>query len=219
MAKSFLLTDALHDYLVAHMEPPDEIQRALIDETRALGEASRMQIAPEQGAFMALIARMLGAHEVIEIGTFTGYSSLALARALPPRPSGRLVCLDASEEWTAIARRYWARAGVDDRVELRIGPALESLQAIPKFEQFELAFIDADKANYRSYYEELVPRLRTNGVILADNVLWGGRVADPDNDDENTVALRAFNDHVAADERVESVILPLSDGVTFIRKR
>ncbi len=215
--KSFLLDDRLHEYLLAHASPPDEIGAALIEETAALGGIAVMQIAPEQGALMALLAAAVGAREVVEVGTFTGYSALCLARALPP--DGRLLCLDISEEWTSIGRRAWAAAGVDGKIELRLGPALESLRALPEVERFDLAFIDADKANYAGYYAELLPRVRRNGLILVDNVLWSGAVVDPARDDADTVAIRAFNDLVAADERVESTILTVADGLTVIRKR
>jgi caffeoyl-CoA O-methyltransferase len=215
--KSFFLDDTVHGYLMAHTTPPDAVGRALIEETAALGGIARMQISPEQGAFMALLAAAVGARNIVEVGTFTGYSALCLARALPP--GGRLLCLDVSEEWTSIGRRAWAAAGVDDRIELRIGPALDSLRALPATEQFDLAFIDADKPAYPDYYRELLPRLRTNGLILVDNVLWHGAVVDPARDDADTVAIRAFNDLVAADESVESTILTVGDGLTLIRKR
>lgn len=215
--KSFLFDDRLHDYLLAHSAAPDEVAEALIAETAALGDIAGMQIAPEQGAFMALLAGALGARDIVEVGTFTGYSALCLARALPP--GGRLLCLDVSQEWTAIGRRAWRAAGVADRIELRIGAALDTLRALPRTERFDLAFIDADKPNYAAYYTELLPRLRRNGVILVDNVLWSGAVVDPERDDTHTVAIRAFNDLVAADGRVESTILTVADGLTMIRKR
>jgi caffeoyl-CoA O-methyltransferase len=176
-----------------------------------------MQISPEQGAFMTILTRMLGAREAVEIGTFTGYSSLSIARGLAP--DGHLLCCDLSEEWTAMARAAWAKAGVEDVVELRIAPALETLRSLPGDPVIDLAFIDADKAGYVGYYEELLPRLRPNGVILVDNVLWSGRVFDPSVTDEDTAAIRAFNDQTAADPRVESTILTLGDGLTVIRKR
>jgi caffeoyl-CoA O-methyltransferase len=215
--KSFLLDDRMHSYLLAHSAPVDEVAAQLIKETAELGEISRMQIAPEQGALMGLLATALGAREIVEVGTFTGYSALCLARALPA--DGRLLCLDISEKWTSIGQRAWAAAGVDDRIELRIGPALDSLRALPETERFDLAFIDADKPSYAAYYAELLPRVRRNGLILVDNVLWSGAVADPERDDTDTNAIRAFNDLVAADERVESTILTVADGLTVIRKR
>jgi caffeoyl-CoA O-methyltransferase len=215
--KSFLLDDRLHGYLMAHAAPIDDVAGALITETSALGDISGMQIAPEQGAFMALLVAATGARDILEVGTFTGYSALCLARALPS--DGRLLCLDINEEWTSIGRRAWRAAGVGDKIELRLGPALESLRALPGAEQFDMAFIDADKPNYGAYYAEILPRVRANGLILVDNVLWSGAVVDPERDDRNTVAIREFNDMVAADTRVESTILAISDGLTLIRKR
>lgn len=215
--KSFFLTKPVHDYLVAHAPPLDDLQRDLIAETEALGGISMMQIAPEQGAFMTLLTRLIGARHAIEVGTFTGYSAMSIARGLPD--DGTLLCCDVNEGWTAIARKYWERAGVDDKIELRIAPAVETLRSLPAGERFDLAFIDADKPNYPHYYAEVLARLRPNGVILVDNTLWGGAVADPKATDDNTRAIRAFNDAVAADERVESTILTLGDGLTVIRKR
>jgi predicted O-methyltransferase YrrM len=215
--KSFFLTKPVHDYLVAHAPPLDDLQRDLIAETEALGGISMMQIAPEQGAFMTLLARLIGARHAIEVGTFTGYSAISIARGLPD--DGALLCCDVNEEWTAIARKYWERAGVDDKIELRIAPAIETLRSLPAGERFDLAFIDADKPSYPRYYEEVLVRLRPNGVILVDNTLWGGAVADANATDDNTKAIRAFNDAIAADDRVESTILTVGDGLTLIRKR
>ena len=215
--KSFFLTKPVHDYLVAHAPPLDDVQRDLIAETEALGGISMMQIAPEQGAFMTLLTRLIGARHAIEVGTFTGYSSLSIARGLPD--DGTLFCCDVNEEWTAIARKYWERAGVDDKIELRLAPAIETLRSLPAGERFDLAFIDADKPNYPHYYEEVLARLRPNGVILVDNTLWAGGVADANATDDNTKAIRPFNDAVAADERVEGVILTLGDGLSLLRKR
>lgn len=214
--KSFFLTKDLHDYLVAHIPPLDDVQRDLIAETEALGGISMMQIAPEQGAFMTLLTRLVGARRAVEVGTFTGYSALSIARGLPA--DGALLCCDVSEEWTATARKYWERAGVDGKIELRIAPALETLRSLPAGEQFDLAFIDADKENYPNYYEEVLARLRPNGVILVDNTLWMGAVLDPNATDQQTTTIRAFNDAVAADERVDSVILTIGDGLTLARK-
>ena len=204
------------DYVAARTTPPDEIQEALIDETAALPQA-QMQISADQGVLMAMLVRLVDARFVVEIGTFTGYSSLAIARALPP--GGRLLCCDVSEDFTAIARRYWERAGVADRIELRIAPAIETLQSLPADTVIDLAFIDADKTSYRAYYEELLPRLKTNGLILIDNTLWSGTVARDEPRDANTVALRELNDFIASDTRVDSYILPISDGLTIVRKR
>jgi caffeoyl-CoA O-methyltransferase len=215
--KSFFLTKPVHDYLVAHAPHLDDVQRDLIAETEALGGISMMQIAPEQGAFMTLLTRLLDARHAIEVGTFTGYSAISIARGL--REDGTLLCCDVNEEWTAIARKYWERAGVDDKIELRIAPAIQTLRSLPAGERFDLAFIDADKPNYPAYYEEVLSRLRRNGVILVDNTLWGGAVVDAKATDDNTRAIRAFNDGVAADDRVESTILTVGDGLTLIRKR
>ena len=215
--KSIQMTAALHAYLVSHGTPPDEIQRALIDETQLLGNISVMQIAPEQGAFMTLLARILGARRAIEVGTFTGYSALCLARGLPD--DGELICCDVSEEWTSVGRRYWERAGVAHKIDLRIGPAIETLGDLADGPSFDLAFIDADKTAYIAYFEALLPLMRAGGVILVDNVLWKGAVVDPQADDANTVAIRRFNDSVAADPRVDCVMLPIADGLTLLRKR
>ena len=216
--KSFNLTADIHDYLMAHSTPVDELQAALIAETaEATGDRARMQIAPEQGIFMTLLTRAVGARDAVEVGTFTGYSSLAVARALPS--DGHLLCCDVSEEWTAIAQRYWARAGVADRITLAIGPAADTLAGLADEPQFDLAFIDADKTGYSRYFDELVPRMRAGGLILVDNVLWGGSIVDQRDTSPDTVALRAFNDQVVADERVECVMLAISDGLTIIAKR
>jgi len=215
--KSFLLTAELASYLVGHGSPPDAVQRALIEETRGLGPVAGMQVAPEQGAFLTLLTRLIGARSAVEVGTFTGYSALCIARGLPA--DGHLLCCDVSEEWTAIARRAWQQAGVADRIELRIGPGAETLRSLPAEETIDLAFIDADKPGYPVYYEELLSRLRPNGVLLVDNVLWDGRVIQTDATDDNTVAIKAFNDMVAADDRVEAVMLPIADGLTLCRKK
>ena len=214
--KSFHLPPAVHEYLLRHGSPPDALAQELIEETRRLGGISLMQIAPEQGAFLTLLTRAIGARRAVEVGTFTGYSALCIARGLPA--DGRLLCCDVSEEWTAIARRYWDRAGLADRIELRLGPAAETLAALPAEPVFDLAFIDADKGGYPAYYEAILPRLRPGGLILVDNVLWFGRVADPAADDEATAQIRAFNAKVAADPRVEAVLLPIGDGLTIVRK-
>jgi caffeoyl-CoA O-methyltransferase len=215
--KSHFLSPAVHEYLVAHGTPPDAVQQELIEATQALGSLSIMQIAPEQGAFLTLLARAVGAREAVEVGTFTGYSALCLARGLAE--GGRLLCCDVSEEWTSIGRRFWEKAGVAHKIDLRLGPAAETLRALPAEERFDLAFIDADKPGYPVYYEEILRRLRPGGLILADNVLWFGRVADPSATDEQTAAIRRFNELVARDPRVECVMLPISDGLTLLRKR
>src|SRR3954447_15648893 len=162
--KSFLLTADLSSYLVGHGSPPDALQLALIDETAALGPIAGMQVAPEQGAFLTLLTRLIGARSAVEVGTFTGYSALCIARALPA--DGHLLCCDVSEEYTSVARRYWERAGVTDRIELRIAPAVETLQSLPAEPHLDFAFIDADKTGYPTYYEEIVTRTRTGGLIV-----------------------------------------------------
>jgi caffeoyl-CoA O-methyltransferase len=215
--KSFLLSRDVHDYLVEHGNPPDDVQRALIAETAALGPIARMQVAPEQGALLTFLTAALGVRFAVEVGTFTGYSALCIARGLAP--GGRLLCCDVSEEWTDIARRAWEHAGVADRIELRLAPALDTLRSLPAGPAVDLAFIDADKPSYPAYYEELLARLSPRGVLLVDNVLWSGRVVGTEAADEQTEAIRAFNDLVAADSRVEAVMLPVSDGLTLVRRR
>lgn len=215
--KSFLLSPEVHSYLVAHGMPPDRVQQALIDETRALGDIAEMQVAPEQGAFLTLFTRLIGAEQALEVGTFTGYSALCIARGLPE--GGRLVCCEVNEEWAAIARRHWEEAGVASRIELRMGPALATLQSMPEEPAFDLAFVDADKEGYSDYYEAVLARLRPNGAMLVDNVLWGGRVVGPAGADDRTEVIRAFNDRVAADNRVDCVMLPIADGLSLVRRR
>ena len=215
--KSFLLTEPLHDYLMANGTRPDAVQQRLIDETAALGGISGMQIAPEQGVFLSMLCQVAGVRRAVEVGTFTGYSALCIARALPA--DGSLLCCDVNEEWTAIGRRYWDEAGVGARITLELGPAIDTLRALPAGEAFDLAFIDADKPGYARYFEELVPRMRPGALVLVDNVLWSGRVIEPDDDSTDTVALRAFNDQVVADPRVESVMLAVGDGLSVIAVR
>ena len=215
--KSFVLGRDVHDYLVAHSTPVDDVRRRLIDETAKLGQVSGMQVAPEQSLFLTLLTRALGVRSGVEVGTFTGLSALSIAAGLAE--GGRLVCCDVSEEWTSIGRPYWEEAGVADRIDLRIAPAAETLRALPSEPTIDLCFIDADKPGYVTYWDELVPRMRPGGVLLVDNVLWSGRVVDESTDDENTVAVRRFNDHAAADDRVELVVLPIADGLTMATKR
>jgi caffeoyl-CoA O-methyltransferase len=214
--KSFHLPADIHAYLVDHGTAPDAVQRALIDETRALGDISIMQIAPEQAALLTLLVALTGARFAVEVGTFTGYSALCISRGL--QPGGRLVCCDVNEEWTAVARRAWEQAGVADRVDLRLAPAIETLRALPPEAVVDFAFIDADKPSYVDYYEELLPRLRVGGLLVADNVLWFGRVVDPAATDPDTRAIRRFNDHVRDDPRTEVVMLPVGDGLTIARR-
>lgn len=215
--KSFFLSPEMHAYVVAHGMPPDEIANALIEETSRLGDISRMQIAPEQGAFLTLLARLIGAQRAIEVGTFTGYSALCIARGLPDH--GRVVCCDVSEEWTRIGVPYWSKAGVSHKIDLRLAPAAETLRSLPSDPVFDLAFIDADKPGYPTYFEEVLARLRPGGVIVVDNVLFLGTVIDPSVSNETVDAIRAFNDLVASDPRVDCVMLPVADGLTLLRKR
>ena len=215
--KSFFLGAEIHEYLVAHGTPPDPVQQRLIEATAALGGISMMQISPEQGAFMTLLTQLMDVQLAVEVGTFTGYSALCIARGL--RSGARLICCDVSEEWTALARHAWEDAGIADRIDLRIAPAIETLAALPADTVIDLAFIDADKPNYANYFEAILARMRPGGLILVDNVLWSGAVIDTNATDENTVAIRAFNDVVAADDRVDTVMIPLGDGITFLRKR
>jgi caffeoyl-CoA O-methyltransferase len=216
--KSEHLSEALHAYLVAQGMAPDQVQLDLIAETRAAlpGQAG-MQIAPEQAAFMTILTRLIGASRAVEVGTFTGYSALAMARGLSA--GGRLLCCDVSEEYTAIARKYWERAGVADQIDLVIAPAVETLRALPADQSFDLAFIDADKEGYVDYWEEIVPRIRSNGVILVDNTLSHGRVIDESTHGSSAVqGILRFNEHARVDDRVELVLLPVGDGLTFARK-
>ncbi len=215
--RTAFLDEALAAYVASHSTGPDEVQRELIAATAALGDAGIMQIGTAQGALMTLLTTLLRPRFAVEVGTFTGYSALAVAKALPP--GGRLLCCDISQEWTTIAREHWERAGVADRIDLRIAPALDTLRALPPEPAVDLAFIDADKASYIAYYEELVPRLSARGVILVDNALWGGHVADPAHTDPTTEQLRAFNAHVIADERVLVALLPVGDGLSMVARR
>ncbi|HEX5314757.1 MAG TPA: class I SAM-dependent methyltransferase [Gammaproteobacteria bacterium] len=218
-AHTLPLTETLYRYLLDHSlrEPP--VLARLREETQLMAQAS-MQISPEQGQFLAMLVRLIGARRCLEVGSFTGYSSTAVALALPP--DGRLLCLDVSEVWTARARRAWQQAGVENKVELRLAPARESLEALiagGAGETFDFAFIDADKTNYLHYYEAALALLRPGGLIAVDNVLWGGSVADPADQSEDTIAIRAFNDALHADRRVDLSLLSIGDGLTLARKR
>jgi predicted O-methyltransferase YrrM len=209
------LTPELHAYLLEHSTPPDEVTAELIAETRAsLPGNATMQVGSEQAAFMRMLTSVMGVRRAVEVGTFTGLSALSIARGLAD--GGRLICFDISEQFTDVARRYWKRAGVDDRIELRIGPAAERLKELPDEPHLDLAFIDADKENYPRYWNELVPRIRPNGLVLVDNTLWSGRVVHPQS--ANDQAIADFNNMALADKRVELVILPISDGLTMARK-
>jgi caffeoyl-CoA O-methyltransferase len=210
------LTPELYAYVLEHNPPLDPVQDELVEITRArFGDAAAMQSAREQGPLLAFLVRLTGARQVVEVGTFTGFSALSMAQALPA--DGRLIACDISEEWTAVAREAWAEAGVADRVDLRIAPALDTLRALPRDQWIDLVYLDADKANYVVYWEELVPRMRPGGIIAADNTLFHGRVVDQ-HATGDTAGIRAFNDRVASDERVEALLLTVADGLTLARK-
>ena len=213
--RTLLLTDDVVEYIHRYGVREHPVLARLRERTASLPEHD-MQIGPEQGAFMALLVRLMGARRLIEIGTFTGYSSTAMALALPD--DGRILCCDVSREWTDIARQAWADAGVADKVELRLAPATETLATLDD-DSFDLAFIDADKQNYDAYYEGCLRVVRPDGLILIDNVLWSGDVADPSVDNANVRAIRAIDEKVAADERVDHVLLPLADGLTLAMVR
>jgi len=217
--RSISLSDDLYDYLLSVSLRESGLQRRLRDETAA-NPMSRMQISPEQGQFMALLARLIGARRCLEVGVFTGYSSLAVALALPA--DGSIVACDVSEEWTAVARRYWTEAGVADKIDLRLAPALETLDSLLAAGgggSFDFAFIDADKTNYLGYYERALELLRPGGLVAVDNTLWSGRVAQPEVVDPDTVALRHFNERLRRDDRVDLSLLPVGDGLTLARKK
>ena len=212
------LSPELHAYLVAHSSPVDPVLAGLADETlQRYPDSAEMQIGPEQGTFMTLLTQVSGARRAIEVGTFTGYSSICLARGLTD--DGGLICCDVSEEWTALARQYWQKAGVADRIELRLGPGLETLRALPEGAQFDLAFIDADKPGYVGYWDQIVPRITPGGVILVDNTLSHGRVVDTADHDASVQGIRDFNARARADDRVDLVLLPVGDGLTLARRR
>jgi caffeoyl-CoA O-methyltransferase len=215
--RSFFLEESLHDYVLDNTTAGDAVDASLSAATRELGGVARMQVARDQGAFLSMLVSAVRPRLAVEVGTFTGTSSLAIARALPD--GGRLLCCDVSEEWTAIARRHWEAAGVSDRIDLVIAPAIQTLRALADDTQVDFAFIDADKTGYLAYYEELVPRLSDHGLLVVDNVLWSGRVMDTSILDDDTVALREFNARVVADDRVEVVMLSIGDGVSVVRRR
>jgi caffeoyl-CoA O-methyltransferase len=217
--KTLGLDNQLYDYLLSASLRESEILQQLREETARLPNAV-MQIAPEQGQFMALLVQLLGATKTLEVGVFTGYSSLCVALALPP--NGKIVACDVSEEYTTVARRYWEAAGVTDKIDLRLAPALETLDELLASEQaetFDFAFIDADKRNYEGYYERSLQLIRPGGLIAIDNVLWSGRVADPQVHDNSTQALRALNEKLHHDERVTLSLVPIADGLTLALKR
>lgn len=213
------LNETLYQYLLDHSVRESTLMRRLREVT-AQQEMSRMQIAPEQGQFMALLVELMGAERIIEVGTFTGYSALCMAQAMPE--NGELVCCDVSKEWTDIGRRFWREAGVEERIRLHLAPALDTLDSLIEHGRtgnFDMAFIDADKTNYLNYYERCRTLLRRGGLLLFDNTLWDGAVADPDVQDADTRALRELNDTLRTDERVSISLVPIGDGLTLARKR
>ena len=220
MSRSTLkLTDSVYDYMLEHSLRESDACRLLREETAPM-KMGMMQVSPEQGQFMAFLVRLTGTRRALEIGTFTGYSALCVAQALPS--DGRLVCCDVSEEWTSVGQRYWQSAGVSDKIDLKIGPATETLQALREDGEegrYDFAFIDADKENYLVYYENVLSLLRTGGVLLIDNVLWGGSVANPGKNDDDTNAIRTLNQHLHGDDRVLLSMLPVGDGLTLVMKQ
>jgi len=218
-AKSLGLPDDLHGYLVRVGVREPEVLRRLREYTATLPEHD-MQIAPEQGAFMAWLAELVEPRRCLELGTFTGYSALAVALALPP--DGRILCCDVSAEWTGVALRFWAEAGVSDRIELRLGPALATLDGLladGEAGRIDFVFVDADKSEYPAYYDRLIQLVRPGGIMLWDNVFWGGEVIRPEIDDPGVRGIRALNERLASDERVSLAMLPVADGLTLVRKR
>ena len=222
MSKFTPIDERLHDYLVRYGARQDDVLREIQAETAAMGDVAEMQIAPDQGAFMTVLARAIGATEALEVGTFTGYSAISIARGLAP--GGRLMCLELDEEYAEVAARNFERAGVAERIEILVGPAADSLRALPERELFDLVFIDADKTGYPEYFEASLRRTRPGGLILLDNVLGGGAIASPDDEvpegwRESVIALRALNEKLAVDERVDLAMVGIADGITIARKR
>jgi caffeoyl-CoA O-methyltransferase len=218
VARSEFIKPEIAEYAAAHSGSPDEVQQSLQDVTRErFGARAGMQIGHDQALFMEMLTRAMGVKTAVEIGTFTGYSALAVARGLAP--GGKLYCFDISDEWTSVGREHWKRAGVEDRIELTLGSALESLAKLPSGLVFDLAFIDADKDNYARYFEALLPRMRPGALLLIDNTLWSGKVLDDSINDADTAALRDLNNLLVADSRVTVVQLPLGDGVSVVQKR
>ena len=217
MAKITALTQDLYRYMIGHRSAEDQVLTDLRRETlRVVSDKAGMMISEEQGILLRMLVAAVAPKLVVEVGTFTGYSALCMAQALPK--GGRVLCCDVSDEWTSVGKPYWRRAGVADRIDLRIAPALETINGLPANEEVDFAFLDADKCNYVQYFEAIVPKLRTNGLIAADNVLWHNWSMDAHNQDPETVGIREFNDHVLRDDRVETVMLHVGDGLTLIRK-
>ena len=215
--RSFFLEDELLDYIMSHSAPADQLQEALIEETAELGWVARMQISVDQGNFLTMLVKAIRPKFAVEIGTFTGFSSISIARGLPE--DGSLLCCDVSEKWTAIARTYWERAGLSDKIELVLAPAMETLDNLSEDTKIDFAFIDADKGNYKNYYEAVLSRLSNHGMIVIDNVLWSGRVIDESANDEDTHAIKDFNSHIRNDDRVTCTMLSIGDGVSLIQKK
>ena len=217
MAKITALTQDLYRYMIGHRSAEDQVLTDLRRETlRVVSDKAGMMISEEQGILLRMLVAAAAPKLVVEVGTFTGYSALCMAQALPK--GGRVLCCDVSDEWTSVGKPYWRRAGVADRIDLRIAPALETIRSLPVNEEVDFAFLDADKCNYVQYFEAIVPKLRTNGLIAADNVLWHNWSMDAHNQDPETVGIREFNEHVLRDDRVETVMLHVGDGLTLIRK-
>ncbi len=215
--RSFFLEDDLLDYIMLHSGPADQIQEALIEETVELGWVARMQISVDQGNFLTMLVKAIRPKFAVEIGTFTGFSSISIARGLPE--NGSLLCCDVSEKWTAIARTYWKKAGLNEKIDLVLAPAMETLDSLPEDTEIDFAFIDADKGNYKNYFEAVLSRLSDHGMIVVDNVLWSGRVIDERANDEDTLAIKDFNSHIRNDDRVTCTMLSIGDGVSLIQKK
>lgn len=217
MAKITALTQDLYRYMIGHRSAEDQVLTDLRRETlRVVSDKAGMMISEEQGILLRMLVAAVAPKLVVEVGTFTGYSALCMAQALPK--GGRVLCCDVNDEWTSVGKPYWRRADVADRIDLRIAPALETINGLPANEEIDFAFLDADKCNYVQYFEAIVPKLRTNGLIAADNVLWHNWSMDAHNQDPETVGIREFNEHVLRDGRVETVMLHVGDGLTLIRK-
>ncbi len=217
--RTLSMDDRLYEYMLDVSVNESELLRELREETAASVEFSVMQISPEQGQFMTLLMRLIGAKKAIELGTYTGYSSICIAEGMPD--DAELICCDITEQWVAVAQKYWAKAGLQDKIDLRIRPALETLEdllAQGRAGEFDFVFIDADKQNYQNYYELALKLLRTGGLIAIDNTLWSGAVADPDNDEPGTRAIRKMNQLLKLDTRVEKCMLPIGDGLSFAMK-
>ena len=219
-SKTMAISDQFTAYIHANWLRCSPLQERLRAETAALGDPAGMQISPEQGQLMGFLVELTGAKQILEVGTFTGYSALSMALALPA--TGRIVTCDLSEEWTAVATRYWQEAGIANRIDLRLAPAQETIAALlaeGAAGTFDMVFIDADKENYDTYYEQSLRLLRTGGIVMFDNVFWGGRVSDLSHTEPSTVAIRALNSKLHSDERVSLAIVPIGDGLTLVRKR